>query len=109
MSLTDGLELISIDAGTQPYSMKAAHQFLIDHCPDLPPLTTVLVTHAHWDHVGGITYVNQLDPAVKIYGRDNYEGTVRRSLREHSYEQFRGEGFDNAWVRAYRPDFRAQS
>ena len=41
----DRKELISIDAGTQPFSMEAAHRFFRERYPDPPPLTTVLVTH----------------------------------------------------------------
>jgi len=65
----DGEALISIDAGTQPHSMKAAHELLMQRYPNLPALTTVLVTHAHWDHVGGSTYLRALEPAVTFYGR----------------------------------------
>ena len=96
--------LISIDAGTQPYSMAAAHELLMERYPDLPALTTVLVTHAHWDHVGGSTYLRALEPAVTFYGRGNYQGTVDRTLRHHTYAQFRGAGFQDEWVSAYRPD-----
>ena len=100
----DGRELISIDAGHQPFSMEAGHVFLMDRYPDLPPLTTAFVTHAHWDHVGGFTYLKSLDPGVTLYGRDNYAGTVARVLRNHSYEQIRGAGFNHEWVSEYEPD-----
>ncbi|MCG8606933.1 MBL fold metallo-hydrolase, partial [bacterium] len=100
----DGKELISIDAGTQPYSMEGAYQFLTERYPNLPPLTTAFITHAHWDHIGGFTYLKTLNPGLKIYGRGNYQGTIERVLRNHTYKQFRGAGFKDEWVKSYKPD-----
>jgi len=105
----DGQELISIDAGTQPYSMEGALNFLRERYPDLPPLTTVFVTHAHWDHIGGFTYLKSLQPEVTFFGRGNYADTVHRVRRNHTYEQFRGAGSNDAWVSAYRPDTAVDS
>src|SRR5579864_435466 len=64
----DGRELISIDAGTRPDSAKAAYEALRAYAPDLPELTTVLVTHAHWDHIGGHKYFRSLNPRIRFYG-----------------------------------------
>ena len=100
----DGRELISIDAGTQPYSTEEAYEYLLERYPDLPPLTTVFVTHAHWDHIGGFTYLKSLEDEVTFWGRGNYGGTLDRVLRNHTYKQFRGEGFQHDWVSAYEPD-----
>src|SRR5215510_14169613 len=47
----DRHQLISVDAGTRPDFAKAAYEALQAYAPGLPPLTTVLITHAHWDHV----------------------------------------------------------
>ncbi|MCF6255935.1 MAG: MBL fold metallo-hydrolase [Gammaproteobacteria bacterium] len=99
-----GKHLIAIDAGTQPGSLKNAHERLKSHYPALPPITTVIITHAHWDHIGGYTYLKNLNPDIKIYGRGNYKGTVKRVLRNHSYQQFRGAGFKHQWVKDYQPD-----
>jgi tetratricopeptide (TPR) repeat protein len=68
----DRHELIGIDAGTRPDSARAAHEALIAQFPSLPPLTTVLITHAHWDHVGGHRYFRSLKPAVRFIGRANF-------------------------------------
>src|SRR6202011_1334359 len=47
----DGRELIGIDAGTRPDSAKVAYEALRAYAPGLPQLTTILVTHSHWDHI----------------------------------------------------------
>src|SRR5215831_1155784 len=69
----DRRELIAIDAGTRPDSARAAFEALHAAVPSLPPLTTVLVTHAHWDHVGGHSYFRSVNPAVRFIGRSNYK------------------------------------
>jgi len=100
----DGKETIAIDAGTQPASLKAAHEFLLARHPDLPPVTTVIATHAHWDHIGGLTYLKSLNPNLKVYGRENFAGTLNRVQRNHIYKNFRSAGFDHKWVENYKPD-----
>lgn len=100
----DWQELIAIDAGTQPHSLQAAHEFLLSQHPDLPKVTTALITHAHWDHIGGHAYLRAHNPEIRIYGRENYRDIVDRVLRAHSYKQFRGADFDPAWVSEYAPD-----
>ena len=100
----DWQELIAIDAGTQPRSLQAAHEFLLAHHPDLPKISTALITHAHWDHIGGHSYLRAHNPDIQIYGRENYQSVVDRVLRAHSYKQFRGADFDPRWVSEYAPD-----
>src|SRR5260221_10237562 len=56
----DGRELIGIDAGTRPDSAKEAYEALRARAPGLPQLTSIFVTHAHWDHVGGHAYFRAL-------------------------------------------------
>ncbi|WP_298964645.1 MBL fold metallo-hydrolase [uncultured Roseibium sp.] len=101
---TDGTELIAVDAGTQPHSLQAAHEFLLRKHPTLPAVTHVFITHAHWDHIGGHSYFRDLNPNVIFYGRDNYQAVVDRVARNHSYRQFRGQDFDHHWVEIYAPD-----
>ena len=100
----DGNELIAVDAGTQPYSLKAAYDLFTETQLDPPSLTSVLVTHAHWDHIGGHTFFRELNPDVNFYGRENIHRILDDIQRQHSFVQFRGEGFDNAWVAGYAPD-----
>ncbi len=100
----DTKELIAIDAGTQPFSMEAAYNYLKERRASLPPLTTAIITHAHWDHIGGYTFLKRLNPAIKIYGRGNFHGTLERVRRKHSYQQFRSAAYEDAWVKDYRPD-----
>src|SRR5499427_1860441 len=69
----DRHQLISIDAGTRPDFAKGAYEALQAYAPGLPPLTTVFVTHAHWDHVGGHSYFRGLNPRPRFYGRENYQ------------------------------------
>ncbi|PTL76541.1 MBL fold metallo-hydrolase [Vitiosangium sp. GDMCC 1.1324] len=102
----DGRELISIDAGTRPDSAKAAYEALRVHAPGLPALTTVLVTHAHWDHIGGHAYFRSLNPRMKIYARDNYHEELALMLGAPALllEQFFGERFSIRDVESFKPD-----
>lgn len=102
----NGNALIAIDAGTHPHSLQAAHELLKRHHPDLPPITTAIITHAHWDHIGGYTYLKSLNPDLKIIGRDNYHNTLKRIQRTHSYKQFRSTSFTEEWVKNYTPDMQ---
>jgi glyoxylase-like metal-dependent hydrolase (beta-lactamase superfamily II) len=102
----DRRQLISIDAGTRPDFTKAAYEALQAYAPGLPPLTTVLVTHAHWDHVGGHSYFRGLNPRPKFYGRGNYQEEYEKEFRgpEIFAKQFFGEHFSSEAVLSYKPD-----
>src|SRR5215471_9440388 len=76
----DRRELISIDAGTRPDFAKGAYEALRAYAPGLPALTTVFVTHAHWDHVGGHSYFGSLSPRPRFYGRSNYQEEMVREF-----------------------------
>ena len=102
----DGRELIGIDAGTRPDSAKAAYEALRAYAPRLPELTAVLVTHAHWDHVGGHTYFRALNPHLKFYARENYHEEISRALNApgSSSARFFGNRFSVEDVRSFTPD-----
>ena len=71
----DRQELIGIDAGTRPDSAKTAYEALRAYAPNLPELTTVFITHSHWDHVGGHKYFRAcLKPPLALL----CEGQLRR-------------------------------
>src|SRR5215510_11335000 len=102
----DGHELIGIDAGTRPDFAKGAYEALRTYAPGLPPLTTVFVTHAHWDHVGGHSYFRGLNPPPKFYGRGNYQEEFEKEFNapEIFAKQFFGDRFSAADVQSYKPD-----
>jgi glyoxylase-like metal-dependent hydrolase (beta-lactamase superfamily II) len=102
----DGHQLISIDAGTRPDSAKEAYEALQAYAPGLPPLTTVFITHAHWDHVGGHSYFRGLDPHPKFYGRGNYQEEFEKEFNGPGTfaKSFFGERFSSEDVQSYKPD-----
>ena len=102
----DGRELIGIDAGTRPDSAKAAYEALRDHAPGLPELTTIFITHSHWDHVGGHRYFRSLNPALRFYARSNFQEEVTRELNAPGTlaKHFFGERFNPDDVSSFKPD-----
>jgi glyoxylase-like metal-dependent hydrolase (beta-lactamase superfamily II) len=102
----DRRELIGIDAGTRPDSAKAAYEALRAYAPNLPELTTVFITHSHWDHVGGHTYFRSLNARLRFYARSNYGEEIARELSAPAVfnKQFFGEAFSLDNVRSFKPD-----
>ena len=102
----DRHQLISIDAGTRPDFAKDAFEALQAFAPGLPPLTTVFITHAHWDHVGGHSYFRGLNPRPKFYGRSNYQEEFEKEFNGPKVfaKQFFGERFASEDVLSYKPD-----
>jgi glyoxylase-like metal-dependent hydrolase (beta-lactamase superfamily II) len=102
----DGRELIGIDAGTRPDSAKVAYEALRAYAPGLPELTTILVTHSHWDHIGGHAYFRGLNPRLRFYARSNYQEEIARELDAPGVfaKHFFGERFNIEAVRSFEPD-----
>jgi glyoxylase-like metal-dependent hydrolase (beta-lactamase superfamily II) len=102
----DRRELIGIDAGTRPDSAKAAYEALRSYAPGLPELTTIFITHSHWDHIGGHSYFRALNPHLRFYARSNYQEEVARDLdAPHIFAKpFFGERFSLDDVRSFKPD-----
>jgi glyoxylase-like metal-dependent hydrolase (beta-lactamase superfamily II) len=99
-------ELIAIDAGTRPDFAKTAYEALRTYAAGLPPLTTVFVTHAHWDHVGGHRFYRSLDSHPRFYGRGNYREEFEREFDAPQIfgSPFFGEKFSIDEFRDYKPD-----
>jgi len=107
----DGHQLIGIDAGTRRDSAKNAYEALRAYAPGLPPLTTVFITHAHWDHVGGHSYFRSLNSHPKFYGRSNYQEEFNKEFNGPDVfgKQFFGERFSTEDVLSYKPDVAIDS
>jgi len=107
----DRHQLIGIDAGTRPDFAKRAYEALLAFAPGLPPLTTVFITHAHWDHVGGHSYFGGLNPRPKFYGRGNYQEEFEKEFNGPDIfaKQFFGERFSPEDVLSYKPDITIDS
>jgi glyoxylase-like metal-dependent hydrolase (beta-lactamase superfamily II) len=102
----DGRQLIGIDAGTRADSAKLAYEALRAYAPGLPELTTIFVTHSHWDHVGGQKYFRTLSPGLRFYARSNYQEEIAHDLNGPGNfdKQFFGERFNLDDVRSFKPD-----
>jgi glyoxylase-like metal-dependent hydrolase (beta-lactamase superfamily II) len=101
----DGRELIGIDAGTRLDAAQAAYEALRSYAPRVPELTAVLITHAHWDHVGGHKYFRALNPQLKFYARGNYHEEISRQLNAPGLflKHFFGSRFRVEDVRSFTP------
>jgi glyoxylase-like metal-dependent hydrolase (beta-lactamase superfamily II) len=102
----DGTQLIGIDAGTRADSANTAYDALRAYAPHLPELTTIFITHSHWDHIGGQRYFRGLDPAPRFYARSNYHEEIAGELNapDSIGRNFFGERFSLEDVRTFKPD-----
>jgi len=102
----DRRELIGIDAGTRPDFAKAAYEALRGYAPGLPELTTIFITHAHWDHIGGWSYFRGLNPRLRFYASGNYQEEIARDVGAAGGfdKQFFGESFKLEDIRSFKPD-----
>jgi glyoxylase-like metal-dependent hydrolase (beta-lactamase superfamily II) len=102
----DGRELLGIDAGTRPDSAKLAYEALRAYAPGLPELTTIFVTHSHWDHVGGHAYFRAVNPQVRFYASSRYQEELEHDLDGPQVfaKSFFGERFNMEAVRSFKPD-----
>ena len=102
----DRRQLIGIDAGTRADSAKTAYEALRAYAPNLPQLTTIFITHSHWDHIGGQRYFRGLDPTPRFYARSNYREEITGELHAPGSlaKHFFGERFNFDDVRNFKPD-----
>jgi Metallo-beta-lactamase superfamily len=102
----DRRELIGIDAGTRADSAKTAYEALRAYAPNLPELTTIFITHSHWDHIGGQAYFRGLNPKPRFYARSNYKDQIAGELDTPGSiaKPFFGEHFNLDDFRNFKPD-----
>ena len=68
-----GAGVVAIDAGTVPANVEAALAAL--RSITTQPITTVILTHAHWDHIGGLEAL--LGPGVEVIAQAEFPNELR--------------------------------
>jgi len=51
---------------------------------DLSEVDCVVISHEHWDHVGGLSYVDEINPGVTVYVPENIDSQTFNSIDQLS-------------------------
>jgi len=110
----DGTQMMAVDMGSREDTAESAYKFLEEYYTEkygqepgysgLPKLTTVFVTHVHWDHIGGHKFFERLNPNVEFYSRYNY--LEEKEMVKHQPPPFKwylGVTFTSDNVTTYEP------
>jgi len=80
--------VVAIDAGTAPHRVRAA---LADAGIDAGEISHVIMTHAHFDHAGGISALTS--PATKVIAQAGFPAELQRQHGNvFPFRSFTGEG-----------------
>jgi glyoxylase-like metal-dependent hydrolase (beta-lactamase superfamily II) len=86
--------VVAIDAGTTEATARAAVRALREHTT--LPIRHVIITHAHWDHIGGLRAL--LAPGVDVIASSRFRGELARSNDvPPTFHYFFGAGARGPW------------
>ena len=86
--------VVAIDAGTTPATAAAA--LAAFRARETAPITHVLITHAHWDHIGGLSAL--VGPDTQVIARCSFtEELARVNSTQAPFRSFFGAGVKGPW------------
>jgi glyoxylase-like metal-dependent hydrolase (beta-lactamase superfamily II) len=86
--------VVAIDAGTTEATATAALAAFRKR--EKAPITHVLITHAHWDHIGGLSAL--VGPDTQVIARCNFEDELARVNSANApFHSFFGAGVKGPW------------
>ena len=101
----DHKHLIAINAGTRPETIKQALEYIKTHIPELPVLSTVLITNIHWLTIGGHKTIREEYPVVRIIARDTWKNDLESLAKQPIYfKHIFGEQFQKSDTLSFKPD-----
>lgn len=101
----DREQLIAINMGTRPETVKQALGYMKTCIPGLPKLTTVLVTNIDWLTIGGHKSIRDEYPAVRIIAQDTWSKELESLAKQPIYFKYIfGEKFQKTDALSFVPD-----